>query len=621
MPVAAQALKAGDAQPTPHGATTAGAEGHSEDHHDYHFRFNRRLSVFAHAVSSLAFSQDGLRLVSGTGSGDVKVWDTASWAEAGKLRGCRREEPRALVVSPAQRWLVAAYPLALFVFHGTSPYKLEQSLPAIVDDLSQETSEWCCIAFSPLAEADYLGGRGSTRDDQLAAASANHLLTVNYSEGWADNVAPRRARSLMQSGRPTMLVFTACGKSIVCGFTSGQLQVWNAGSLALEKTLSGHVDSVLGLAASPRSAPYDLRLVSCGADQMLRLWNCQGWILEQHVHDLRCDRSGIRGCMFSATGSWFLSVGVELCIWRLCIGRKGRLALCLHQRLSSVPGADGLRSAAFGRGDAIALGSRDGVLGVLTKHPGPPTDPAEEGSVASATGCPRASSAGALGYREPVITVRERSMARPLQRVGLVGGPSAGRPLSRSGTTHSGDWGARSSTRPATGQNHRTSMPLACGRLLCSSPTERDREGPSRLGCGSPVSPSVGSTGSGCINGGASRAAPGQSPGSPISVAPLVQRTGKRSGMHRVASMPDLPRKKAQEFGKVLSKKAPASMAEGSLSVSRRIFAADGEFVTPLGSPVRKTMQRACRSLVQRICLDPKLITDHENGQGAAQPG
>eukprot|EP00421_Protoceratium_reticulatum_P036287 CAMPEP_0168462048 /NCGR_PEP_ID=MMETSP0228-20121227/54316_1 /TAXON_ID=133427 /ORGANISM="Protoceratium reticulatum, Strain CCCM 535 (=CCMP 1889)" /LENGTH=87 /DNA_ID=CAMNT_0008477415 /DNA_START=54 /DNA_END=314 /DNA_ORIENTATION=+ len=68
-------------------------EGISSDH-EWHFRYNRRLQCFSHSVSCLTFSTDGAYLVSGTASGDVKVWDTNCWAEAGRLKGSSRKEPR-----------------------------------------------------------------------------------------------------------------------------------------------------------------------------------------------------------------------------------------------------------------------------------------------------------------------------------------------------------------------------------------------------------------------------------------------------------------------------------------------------------------------------------------------
>jgi len=378
--------------------------------HDWHFRYNRRLSCFSNAVSCITFSMDGQYLVSGTGSGDVKVWDTGCWAEAAKLKGLRREEPKALVISPAQRWLVACYGSVLHIFQCSPPWKLIQSLPATLDPATKEAAEWSCISFSPMAEVDHPGGH-TGQDNHLAAFSTAHLCVMDYSGGWGHDCMARRTRSLMQSAKPTCLAYTACGWWMICGFESGQLQVWNAFSLTLEKTLNAHTESINSLAATPRAAQYETRLVSAGADQILRVWHSNGWLLEQHLHDTRCDRAGIKRCTFSCTGNWLVSVAAELSVWRVCITRKHRMVLHLHQRLAAICGAEGLRTAAFcSNNDAIAVGSRDGVLGLWTKYVGMPLDPLEDGGPAS-------SSSKGISTTEKEAKATELVLPRPMQRI------------------------------------------------------------------------------------------------------------------------------------------------------------------------------------------------------------
>merc|ERR1719215_1440440 len=273
--------------------------------------------------------------------------------------------------------------------------------------MTKEESEWACIAFSPMAEVDHQRGQAG-QDNNLAAFSTSHLCVLDYSNGWGDD-SPQRTRSLMQSGKPTILVYTACGTWMICGFVSGQMQIWNTASLTMVKTLHAHTDSINGLVSSPYGVPYQSRLVSCGVDQTLRVWHSQGWLLEQHVHDTRCDKSGVRRCTFSTTGNWLMSVANELCIWRVSITCRGRFVLSLHQRLQAVCGSEGLRSAAFSEDDAIAVGSQDGVLGLFVKYEGKPPDPAEETPSPPASPA-RANSAGRDG---PSLETR---FARPMQR-------------------------------------------------------------------------------------------------------------------------------------------------------------------------------------------------------------
>mmetsp|Transcript_61860 Transcript_61860/g.109879 ORF Transcript_61860/g.109879 Transcript_61860/m.109879 type:complete len:582 (-) Transcript_61860:15-1760(-) len=528
-----------------------------EGDHDWHFRYNRRLSCFSNAVSCLTFSMDGQYLVSGTGSGDVKVWDTGCWAEAAKLRGLRREEPRALVISPAQRWLVAAYGSVLNIFQCSHPWKLVQSMPTIVDQVTKESSEWSCIAFNPQAEVDHPGGH-TGQDNHLAAASVHYLCVLDYSGGWGPDT-PRRTRSLMQSGKPTSLAYTACGSWMACGFESGQLQIWNAFSLTLEKTLSGHTEQVNCLTASPLKAEYEARLVSCGADQCLRVWHSNGWLLEQHLHDTRCDRAGIRRCTFSCNGNWLLSVANELSVYRVCITRKQRMVLHLHQRLAAICGAEGLRTAAFcSNNDAIAVGSRDGVLGLWTKAPGVPLDPVD------VSGPSQLSKTAKTGDADDTW-VYERALPRPMQRIT----PQGVRPLPKPGQPR-GEWFQRTHLRSVMmtplGAKGRMSPAGSAGRLtLCLPPASSNSS---------------------------------SNPGTPGSA--------ENGRMTRSGSVPDF-RWKASTFDvdDVFSHM-------GSMRVEKLEMENDGHEIKlpPRVSAVRKNMQHACRGLVHRISLDPKVITD-----------
>jgi len=533
--------------------------------HEWHYRYNRRLQCFSHAVTSLIFSLDGQYLVSATSSGDVKIWDTGSWAEAAKLRGCLRKEPRALVISPAQRWLVSAYPSVLQIFQCSPPWRMEQALPAVLDPATKEPQEWMCIAFSPMAEVDHPGGK-TGQDNHLAAFSSAALCVLDYSNGWGTDT-PRRTRSLMQSSKPTSLAYTSCGWWIICGFESGQLQIWNAFSLTLEKTVNGHSDCVNCLASSPRAASYESRFVSCGVDQTLRVWHSSGWILEQHVHDTRCDRNGVRKVSFSAGGNWLVSVASELSVWRVCITRRGHLVLCLHQRLAAICGAEGLRAAAFCcNGDALAVGSRDGVLGLWTKYPGSPPDPVDPAtSTAVETG----------GSRSTPWTGTTMALPRPMQRLTPQGLRPLGKPPGQRG-----EWFQRQHLRTVSMTSLGSRAPLG--------------NSPAHAGGRLALTPD--------------RSAPSSGHESPVGGPAVV-----RGGLTRTSTTPDFSRWRASQtfdFEDVLSH-IDGNVAGASKRLSNSLPAAEpaSECVV---SPMRKSMLQACsRGPVKRISLDPKIITEH----------
>jgi len=444
--------------------------------HIWHYRYNRRLSCFQNAVTSLTFSQDGHYLVSGTGSGDIKIWDTGVWAEAAKLKGCSKEEPRALAISPAQRWLVCAYSSHFNIYSCQPPWRVEFSMPAPIDQATKEASEWYCIAFSPMAEVDHPGGQ-SGQDNHLAAFASNVLCVLDYSGGWSHET-PKRTRSVFNSARPTSIAYTACGFWLVCGYECGQLQIWNHFSLTLERVLSAHNGMVNSITASPRGAPYDARFVSCSVDRSLRVWHSAGWCLEQIAPDTRADRNGIRCCTFSSTGNWLLSVATELCLWSVCVNNKGRLDLRLHQRLNAACGAEGLRTAAFCvQQDAIAVGSRDGVLGLWCKLPGLPPDETRK-QKDNSTGRllrTKSDSGGVMAW------IMDRPLARPMMHVTPEGHKKEAQDERRS--LQDSQWFVRSDLR-ALNNLSRASVSY----VYRSYKGDADRE---RAGKPSPVTPNI----------------------------------------------------------------------------------------------------------------------------------
>jgi len=384
--------------------------------HQFHFRYDRRLSCFSNSVSCLNFTTDGHFLVSGTGSGDIKVWDCGTWAEAAKLKSGRRAEPKEVAISPSQRWVVVCYSAMLQIFQCGPPWKLVCTRPVETGN-KEAAPEWCCVAFSPaMSEVDHPGGQAG-QDNHLAAFSNCHISLMDYSGGWNQDV-PQRTRSLMQTSWPSSLSYTGDGYWIICGFSEGQMQIWNAFSLSLEKTLNAHEATVTSLSASPPTAPYDPRLVSCSKDQCIRVWHVNTWLLEQHVHELRCDRNGLRCCAFSAWGNWLVSVAAELTVWRVFVHpRLKKFELQMHQRLEAVCGSESIRTATFSsQSDVIAVGSHDGILGLWSKHQGlPPIAPEPLPSAPPQATTESKRSAGSSSQVDSNATMAK--FARPMQKI------------------------------------------------------------------------------------------------------------------------------------------------------------------------------------------------------------
>lgn len=327
----------------------------------------------ADAITCLAFSTDARWLISGTGSGDLKVWDTAGWSMAQALKGCRKEEPTCVVASPCQTWLVSVQPSALHVFQLAPPFALEQAIPSMVCPSSKEASQWCCGAFAPGKEVDHQQGQPG-ESNHFVALSSTHLCVFDYSGGWNPQT-PRRTHSILRYARPTGVSYTLCKAWILIVYDNGQMQIWNADSLTLFRKLTVHEGPVWCMALSPQRAKYACRLATVSQDRRIRVWHSGDWHLEEERREKSCSDLGIIRCSFSTSGIWFLTISRVFCIWRVCLNNQGRIYLCIHQKVDTIGSVDGLGAAAFSSSkNAIAAGSIDGALGVYQRFPGLPTD-------------------------------------------------------------------------------------------------------------------------------------------------------------------------------------------------------------------------------------------------------
>lgn len=554
----------------------ADEESDLEMDHDWHFKYNRRLSNFSHSVTSLEFSQDGKLLVTGTGNGFVNVWDTGCWGETGKLKTNRREEARAIVFSPAQRWLVATYSSVLNIFRCSPPWSLEQAISPMPDPLTKEPSKWYCVAFSPMAEVDHPKGSVG-QDNHLACFSKHHLVVLDYSGGWGADT-PKRTRSIPSNMIPNCLAYTASGWWIVVGFDTGQVQVWNAFSLTLERTMSGHTGLVTSLSSSPRNAMYDPRVVSTSVDQSLRVWQECGWVLEQICPDVKCDSHGVRSCTFSSNGEWLVSVANELCVWRVCISRRGKMNLRMHQRLSASCGSEALRSAACCcLNDAVAVGSRDGVLGLFTKNPGRPADQrvVKELKDPAALSISRATSASS-SVTSPSWGADALALARPMQRIRPDGGKKLGQLQHAASSPVGRDWFQRTHLRSIN-------VPAL------------------RVGIGGKnFSPSAGS----CVTVGSPLPSPSGDGAAP---AALIREMASPQGIERsksssaiLAGQGDQSRWKRAGSGFEID----GFVRDDNEKAARK----DGQDSLELDTPLRRTIRHRCRTLVARIALEPESI-------------
>jgi WD40 repeat protein len=344
------------------------------EEHKFNYQYNRELACFANPVSCVSFSQDGEWFVSGSLSGDIKVWDAVNWGEVKTLKGVRKEEPTCLLVSPSQRWIVSTQPLALMVFKFETPFPVESKV------LAQEiahNSTWIAACFSPVSvEVGHTEGR-TGQDNHLAAITTSHLCIIDYSSGW--KCASRKTQGSARCRQAQCICYTACGGHLLVGYSDGFLQAWNAYSLTLSKNVMAHTGCINCLSSSPHVVNSPVRIATGGIDGYLRLWSSEGWVPEHLAGDISCDASGVTKCEFSASGQWLVSATTRFCVWRVRQKRAGDWVLALHQQLIPMCSCDGVRTIAISCiNDSVLVASRDGFLGMWTKHAGLPADMLDE---------------------------------------------------------------------------------------------------------------------------------------------------------------------------------------------------------------------------------------------------
>jgi len=377
------------------------------DEKNWSFKYSRTLSFYSTALSVLEFSHDHSKLISGNGSGDIKVWDAYQWAELRTLQpeGTKNCVPRCVSMSPGGL-LACCHENSVCVYTDTGELHLTLEPP---QDFGKTT--WRCLCFSPTRTVDNRLGE-SGEDNSLVAWTETSLCVYSVE---SDSTQPRLTRSVVHAtGLPKVCAFSRCGTRVVCGHEDGQIYVWNASSFTLEKTLIGHLGAVTSLEFSlptkireirdgkpgeptqtvemrspsrlkgepnrPHSSNVGSMLVTCSVDKSIRIWEGheRGWQLAFFLNiTFIHDNQYIRSCEFTADGNIFVSCAQELVVWRWQPDwrklAEGEFPLVPHQKLKGC--MDGMRLRVVAAGDnQIVVGSFDGVLGVWTISNEPPPE-------------------------------------------------------------------------------------------------------------------------------------------------------------------------------------------------------------------------------------------------------
>jgi WD40 repeat protein len=291
---------------------------------------DRTLSGHSSWVTSIAFSADGQRLVSGSWDRRVKFWDVSSGYEVSTVDdGAKRIE--ALAFSRDGRWAAGENSDNDVTLWNAATGQRVRTLGGRNGSGDLRNAWVYSIAFSP---------------DSRCLASGVDDKTVRL---WNVETGSR-IRDLVSDPRSvTYIAFSPDGQWLASGADPKSIGVWNVATGHLEKTLEGHSKDVLAVAFSP-----DGRLIaSAAADKTVRLWNLA---TGKEVRILAGHRNRVTCVAFSADGRWLASGSWDdtIRIWDV---ESGRLIKTLSGNTEHI------YTIAFDSHDHwLASGSEDGSI-------------------------------------------------------------------------------------------------------------------------------------------------------------------------------------------------------------------------------------------------------------------
>ncbi|KAJ6564287.1 WD40-repeat-containing domain protein, partial [Mycena capillaripes] len=240
-------------------------------------------------VTSVAFSPDGKRIVSGSYDSTVRIWDAET--------GAALREP----LEGHTKWVtsVAFSPDGKRIVSGSSDSTVRiwdaETGAALREPLEGHTDRVTSVAFSPDGKRIVSGSYDSTVriwDAETGAALREPL------EGHTDSV--------------TSVAFSPDGKRIVSGSDDSTVRIWDAETgAALREPLEGHTNSVMSVAFSPDGK----RIVSGSYDSTVRIWDAEtGAALRE---PLEGHTDSVISVAFSPDGKRIVSGSDDstVCIW------------------------------------------------------------------------------------------------------------------------------------------------------------------------------------------------------------------------------------------------------------------------------------------------------------------
>jgi WD40 repeat protein len=272
-------------------------------------------------VSSLAFSPDGKRLVSGRRDGTLQVWDTASNKPIGEPMTGHGGSVNSVAFSrDGERIVSGSADTTLRLWN------VQSRLP-IGEPMAGHSGDVLSVAFSPDGRLIASGGADSTLQlwatdtrlqvAELPSGSERPVSSVAFSPDGRRFVSASGSTlqfwdtaTRTQIGEPLQghtaavkqVVYSGDGTRIASGGDDKTIRIWDAATgVPVGEPLVGHDTSITGLSFEPDGS----RIASSSYDGTLRVWDARGAQVFRGYQDV------VTSVDFSPDGKWLVSAGLD----------------------------------------------------------------------------------------------------------------------------------------------------------------------------------------------------------------------------------------------------------------------------------------------------------------------
>ncbi|KAF5393606.1 hypothetical protein D9757_000021 [Collybiopsis confluens] len=232
-------------------------------------------------VNSVAFSPNGMKIVSGSDDNTVRIWNAQTGEEEGKPLEGHTSWVTSVAFSPDGMKIVSgSYDNTVRIWNAQTGE--EEGKP-----LRGHTLWVQSVAFSP----DGM---------KIVSGSLDNTVRIwNAQTMEEEKVTPLKGHT---PGAPVSVAFSPDGMKIVSGSNDNTVKIWNAQTGEEEgKPLEGHTRSVRSIAFSPDG----MRIVSGSYDNTVKIWNVQTG--EEAGKSLEGHRLGVNSVAFSPDGMKIVS--------------------------------------------------------------------------------------------------------------------------------------------------------------------------------------------------------------------------------------------------------------------------------------------------------------------------